>query len=255
MNIYTLWMTKFGALSPLRQVAIMVGMATISSDILAALAFYVIGLQTPYRVVGVTTVIVVLVSLPLGAFLIGLNFKLKQLAAQLDLESRRDDLTGLLNRAEFYLQTQRLFLASRPMDTRTIGRELELDRTPTTVSIGIALHEPGQSLEETLAVADKYLYSAKHQGRNRVGEPRGRGFAAINTNWHPNPFHLQNFPTMVRDETGRNGSVLGLVTPPQAVGVDRKGTSSALWPGGPRRRGGRLAAAYEPPGHQRLNLG
>lgn len=244
MNIYTLWMTKFGALSPLRQVAIMVGMATISSDILAALAFYVIGLQTPYRVVGVTTVIVVLVSLPLGAFLIGLNFKLKQLAAQLDLESRRDDLTGLLNRAEFYLQTQRLFLASRPMDSagallyidadhfkaindrfghatgdeviheigqvikaniggrdlaariggeeftvfltdadlgranwishkiliaaRTIGRELELDRTPTTVSIGIALHEPGQSLEETLAVADKYLYSAKHQGRNRV---------------------------------------------------------------------------------------
>ncbi|MCB8829167.1 hypothetical protein LJD47_29575, partial [Escherichia coli] len=70
MNIYALWMTKFGALSPLRQVAIMVGMATISSDILAALAFYVIGLQTPYRVVGVTTVIVVLVSLPLGAFLI-----------------------------------------------------------------------------------------------------------------------------------------------------------------------------------------
>ncbi|MCE3520052.1 diguanylate cyclase, partial [Escherichia coli] len=51
---------------------------------------------------------------------------------------------------------------------RTIGRELELDRTPITVSIGIALHEPGQSLEETLAVADKYLYSAKHQGRNRV---------------------------------------------------------------------------------------
>ncbi|PWV96475.1 diguanylate cyclase (GGDEF)-like protein [Phyllobacterium myrsinacearum] len=244
MNIYTLWMTKFGALSPLTQVAIMVGMATISSDILAVLAFFVIGLRTPYHVAGVTTAIVVLVSVPLGAFLVGLNFKLKQLAAQLDLESRRDDLTGLLNRAEFYVQAQGLFLAARPMDsagallyidadhfkaindrfghaagdeviheigrviranigardlaariggeeftvfladadlgranwishkilmaTRTIGRELGLDTTAITVSIGIALHEPGQSLEETLGVADKYLYSAKHQGRNRV---------------------------------------------------------------------------------------
>ncbi len=244
MNIYNLWMTRFGALSPLRQVAIMVGMATISSVILAVSAFFVIGLQTPYRVAAVTTGIVVLVSLPLGAFLVGLNYKLKQLAEQLDLDSRRDDLTGLLNRAEFYLQTQQLFARSRPIDsagallyidadyfkaindrfghatgdgvihelgrvikssigerdlaariggeeftvfladadlgranwiahkiliaTRAIGRELGLERTIITVSIGISLHTPGQSLEETLAIADKYLYSAKHQGRNRV---------------------------------------------------------------------------------------
>jgi diguanylate cyclase (GGDEF)-like protein len=244
MNIYNLWMTKFGALSPLKQVAIMVGMATISADTLAVAAFFVIGLETPHRVAAVTTAIVVLVSLPLGAFLIGLNYKLKQLAEQLDLESRRDDLTGLLNRAEFYLETQRVFTVSRPIDsagallyidadhfkaindrfghaagdgviheigrvikssiserdlaariggeeftvfltdadlgranwiahkiliaTRNIGKDLGLDRTTITVSIGISLHAPGQSLEETLAIADRYLYSAKHQGRNRV---------------------------------------------------------------------------------------
>ncbi|QND53286.1 GGDEF domain-containing protein [Phyllobacterium sp. 628] len=244
MNIDNPWMTKFGALSPFKQVAIMVGMAVISSDILAVLGFYIVGLETPYRVAAVTTGIVVLVSLPLGAFLVALNFKLKQLAEQLDLESRKDDLTGLLNRAEFYLQTQRLFASSRPIDSagallyidadhfksindryghakgddvihelgrviksnigerdlaariggeeftvfltdadlgranwishkiliaiRSISKELELDATPVTVSIGVALHTPGQSLEEALAVADKYLYSAKHQGRNRV---------------------------------------------------------------------------------------
>lgn len=37
-----------------------------------------------------------------------------------------------------------------------------------TVSIGCAQHEPGQSLESTLAHADAALYAAKSRGRNMV---------------------------------------------------------------------------------------
>lgn len=37
-----------------------------------------------------------------------------------------------------------------------------------TVSIGVAFHHRGQTLEQDLARADASLYEAKHQGRNRV---------------------------------------------------------------------------------------
>ena len=52
------------------------------------------------------------------------------------------------------------------------GRRLEI---PLTVSIGIA-HSDGTSIpstEEFLSSADKHLYRAKHEGRNRVAGPEG----------------------------------------------------------------------------------
>lgn len=42
------------------------------------------------------------------------------------------------------------------------------DQVRFTVSIGVAKYKENQSLEEVLAVADKALYMAKDQGRNRV---------------------------------------------------------------------------------------
>jgi len=39
----------------------------------------------------------------------------------------------------------------------------------TTVSLGVALHRPGDSLAEFIARADKSLYQAKDSGKNRVG--------------------------------------------------------------------------------------
>jgi len=39
---------------------------------------------------------------------------------------------------------------------------------PVTISIGIAQHQPGESVDDTLARADKALYRAKGNGRNRV---------------------------------------------------------------------------------------
>lgn len=39
---------------------------------------------------------------------------------------------------------------------------------PVTISIGIAQYQPGESVDDTLARADKALYRAKGNGRNRV---------------------------------------------------------------------------------------
>lgn len=39
---------------------------------------------------------------------------------------------------------------------------------PVTVSIGLASHDSGRRIEETLGLADKALYEAKARGRNRV---------------------------------------------------------------------------------------
>lgn len=107
MHTYDLWMTKFGDCSPVKQVAIMVGMAALSANVLALFFYYTIGLDNPAKVAGVITCIMVLVSVPLGAFLVGLNFRLKQLADELEMESRKDGLTGLSNRVQFYLQAEK----------------------------------------------------------------------------------------------------------------------------------------------------
>ena len=86
MNTYNLWMSKFGEFSPSVQVVILVGLATLSSNILALVFFYAFGFDNAEKVVVGTTCVVILVSAPLGAFLVGLNFKLKQVAALLDLK-------------------------------------------------------------------------------------------------------------------------------------------------------------------------
>jgi diguanylate cyclase (GGDEF)-like protein len=39
---------------------------------------------------------------------------------------------------------------------------------PVTVSIGVAAHPAGDTVEQTLALADAALYRAKGNGRNRV---------------------------------------------------------------------------------------
>ena len=114
MHIYGLWMARFGEYSPGMQVFFMVSLATLSANFLALIFFYTIGFNDTAKVVLGTTCVTALVSAPLGGFLVGLNFKLKQVAAQLDLETRKDGLTGLSTRTEFYLQVQRRIQLSDP---------------------------------------------------------------------------------------------------------------------------------------------
>lgn len=237
-------MTKFGDYSPIKQIAIMVGMAVVSADILAAYFFLAVGLDRLTTVLLVTTLIVVIVSVPLGAFLIELNFRFKQIAVERDLAARMDNLTGLANRNEFYLQVERqVMLSTREMSAgallyidadyfktindryghavgdrvlreigqllltviskddfaarfggeefavflkdadfgradwlsqkiltgvRNISQQLQIRDLEVTVSVGIAIHEPGQSLDSALVAADACLYAAKNQGRNRI---------------------------------------------------------------------------------------
>ncbi len=244
MTTYDFWMAKFGDFTPMKQIAIMVGMAIVASDALAVLFFLTAGLDHLVIVLFVTTFIVVIVSVPLGSFLVGLNFRLKQSAIQLDVAARRDGLTGLGNRNEFYLQAQRqislcdpaksagallyidadhfksindryghavgdsvlqeigsllrstigewdfaarfggeefaIFLTDADLGNadwlsrqildgvRDISKKLQIADLEVTVSVGISIHEPGQSLEAALIAADKCLYAAKSQGRNRI---------------------------------------------------------------------------------------
>lgn len=58
---------------------------------------------------------------------------------------------------------ERVRQAVHALDTQSAGRSLHV-----TVSIGLAIGEPGESVEHILERADEALYLAKAQGRNRV---------------------------------------------------------------------------------------
>ncbi|MBB3149832.1 diguanylate cyclase (GGDEF)-like protein [Phyllobacterium trifolii] len=244
MNTYDIWMSKFGEFSPAMQVGIMVCLATVAANALSLFFFFTTGFERVDVLLAATTCTTVLVSAPLGAFLVGLTSRLRQVAAQLDLTARTDDLTGLSTRTEFYLQVNRQMKMCDPAKgagailyidadhfkrindefghaigdavlqeigflvsdiigewdhaarfggeefaifldgadegkakwishrilsgTRGIAGQLRVDGLQVSVSIGVAIHEPNETLEEVLIAADQCLYSAKNQGRNRV---------------------------------------------------------------------------------------
>ena len=60
-----------------------------------------------------------------------------------------------------------LFAAAICSAIRTRANSVPGCRHPVTVSIGVALHERGDRLEETMKRADVALYQAKNAGRDR----------------------------------------------------------------------------------------
>jgi diguanylate cyclase (GGDEF)-like protein len=52
--------------------------------------------------------------------------------------------------------------------THHISRTMDLEEVGVTVSIGIARHRKGQGLEDVLRAADRSLYVAKKNGRDRI---------------------------------------------------------------------------------------
>jgi diguanylate cyclase (GGDEF)-like protein len=56
-------------------------------------------------------------------------------------------------------------LADQPFTDTTNGAQIA---PPITFSAGIALHRPGESIEDTIARADQSLYQAKAEGRDRT---------------------------------------------------------------------------------------
>lgn len=100
---------------------------------------------------------------------------LRLIADTLRAQLRGDDLVGRFGGEEFLLilsnapgadglaAAERLCraVAHLPQQARPIPAAV-------TVSVGIAWHRPGLTMEQTLGRADQALYQAKHLGRNRV---------------------------------------------------------------------------------------
>ena len=66
--------------------------------------------------------------------------------------------------------------AGRPADNRSgkqqRGRQPKDKVLHVTMSFGVALRQPGEDIEMLMKRADKALYKAKHNGRNRVERSR-----------------------------------------------------------------------------------
>ncbi|EJN05642.1 GGDEF domain-containing protein [Phyllobacterium sp. YR531] len=115
MNLYNHWSTRFASLSPVMQVLIMVSLGAVLADAMAA-AFFMLGGYTRLdRTIYLTTIIVFTVGGPLCAFLVSWNYRLKQMTGELDIAFRKDGMTGLYTRHEFYLRVSHFIQASNPV--------------------------------------------------------------------------------------------------------------------------------------------
>jgi len=107
---------------------------------------------------------------------------LRHCARQLREGTRSDSLVARYGGEEFALlaplaQPGDAFVAAERLRHRIAGLPCRVDgiEVPVTVSIGVAMLRPGQTLEQLLAEADRLLYDAKRAGRNRVCTPGGPG--------------------------------------------------------------------------------
>ena len=88
---------------------------------------------------------------------------------------RQGDFVGRFGGEEFLLmfpESTREGAAIAAERVRTAIESLHVDdippETPVTISLGVAVHHPGDTADETLRRADEALYTAKEEGRNRV---------------------------------------------------------------------------------------
>lgn len=100
---------------------------------------------------------------------------LRQVADILQQETRPQDRVARYGGEEFVLAFPKTGLTEATAIAERLRSRIEaypwadLDpRLTVTLSLGLAAHVPGQSAEETVKAADRKLYEAKNQGRNRV---------------------------------------------------------------------------------------
>lgn len=96
---------------------------------------------------------------------------LEQLARLLAAGTRRADLLARRGGEEFILLLPRTDLekacvAAEKM--RTLVQARALGHGAVTISVGVALHAPPETLEATINRADRSMYRAKEAGKNQV---------------------------------------------------------------------------------------
>ncbi len=100
---------------------------------------------------------------------------LKSLATAISDCIREGDLAGRLGGEEFAVflvdadreEARRISERIR-LAVREVAGGLGLDDRIITISIGLAMHRPGENIDETLKQADHNLYAAKRRGRDLV---------------------------------------------------------------------------------------
>jgi diguanylate cyclase (GGDEF)-like protein len=244
MHFYNVWSARFANLSPVMQVLVMVLIGAVLADAMAAAFFLLGGYNRLDKTIYLTTLIVFTVGGPLCAFLVSWNHRLKQMTGELDTAFRKDGMTGLFTRHEFYLRVGHFIQSGNPVLSagailyvdvdhfkqvndrygHALGDDILLDMgilirdmmgrrdvgarfggeefavfladadygqaawvanrilagcravkrpagdrdVSVTVSIGVAFHTPGQTLEQLVDSADQCLFRAKDQGRDRI---------------------------------------------------------------------------------------
>lgn len=100
---------------------------------------------------------------------------LRSVAAVLRSSIRSEDLVARWGGEEFILllpETDRAgaWQAAEKVRLAVAAREIPVDATPVrvTASFGVAAHAPDRTLDSTIADADRALYRAKEEGRDRV---------------------------------------------------------------------------------------
>jgi diguanylate cyclase (GGDEF)-like protein len=114
MNTFNRWITIFGELPPMRQILLLLGLGCVLASGLAGLFFKLGGYDSLGKTIILTSVIVLVVGGPLGAVLVALNYRLKLMAHALDTAFRKDGMTGLSTRHEFYLRVEEMILRNNP---------------------------------------------------------------------------------------------------------------------------------------------
>ena len=96
---------------------------------------------------------------------------LKELGQRLKTFGRQTDLIARFGGEEFIM----LLPDTDATDARLFAKrlhklvsEIEINNTPVTVSIGITMSDGSHTLEELTKQADRALYVAKNNGRNRT---------------------------------------------------------------------------------------
>jgi diguanylate cyclase len=90
-------------------------------------------------------------------------------------ELRSIDCFGRYGGEEFLMVLPQTSLEGALIKAERVRQQIEslafpmiADNFRITVSIGVAEHQKGESVDDTLARADQYLYAAKAAGRNQV---------------------------------------------------------------------------------------